>query len=183
MQKSDIQTVSDGWNKATAGFCDAAAERRCLRAEGRAPTLLRAGPQRGMMGSNNHIITSSVWTVSDVRGIKEACRVHTQAASPHLCQSPSHSFTHMCNGRNSRHVKRNHTFYYGIHANTRTRIQKAGCSSRREGRGSRALGVRVRGHRIHRGGPDLHQRARSELKPQRWPAGGAELTRWLTTAR
>lgn len=133
------------------------------------------------MGSNNHIITSSARAVSDVRGIKEACRVHTQAASPPLCRSPSHLFTHVCKERNPRHVKRNRTFYYGTHANTRARIQKAGCSSRREGRGSRALGIRVGGHRIHRGGPDL-QTARSELKPHA-DLQGAELTRRITTAR
>lgn len=46
-------------------------------------TVLRPGLQRGMMGSNNHIITSRASALSDVRGIKEACRVHTQAASLH----------------------------------------------------------------------------------------------------
>lgn len=68
---------------------------------GEGTRLLRAGPQRGMMGSNNHIITSSVGAVSDVRGIKEARRVHTQAASRRLCRSPSHLFTHTCREKSS----------------------------------------------------------------------------------
>lgn len=99
-----------------------------------------------MMGSNNHIITSRVWAVSDVRGIKEACRVHTQAARPRLCRSPSHLFTHMCKERNPRHVKRNRTFYYGMHANMRAWIQKVGCSSTKDAaQGRWGLGSEVMG--------------------------------------
>lgn len=73
------------------GFCEQGSARPEQRSAGlwgtkaAHHTVLRAGPQRGMMGSNKHIITSSVWAVSDVRGIKEACRVHTQAAS--LCRT------------------------------------------------------------------------------------------------
>lgn len=114
-------------------------------ARGEYRTLLRAGPWRGMMGSNNHIITSSVWAMSDVRGIKEACRVHKQAAKPCLCRSPSHLFMRMCKDRNVRHVKRDHTFYYGMHANTRSRIQKAGCSSCRKAQGCWGFGSEVTG--------------------------------------
>lgn len=104
-----------------------------------------------MMGSNNHIITSSVRAVSDVRGIKEACRVHTQAASLRLCPTPSHLFTHMCEERNPRHAERNRAGYYGIHASrhAQKRPTQSRRSGRRDGRGSKALGSEVRGHWIY----------------------------------
>lgn len=51
-----------------------------------------------MMGSNNHIITNSASALSNVRGTKESCRVHTRAASLPRCRALSHvcmcSFTH-----------------------------------------------------------------------------------------
>lgn len=61
-------------------------------------SVLRPGLQWGMMGSNNHIITNSASALSDIRGIKESCRVHTRAASLPRCRALSHvrmcSFTH-----------------------------------------------------------------------------------------
>lgn len=46
-----------------------------------------------MMGSNNHIITNRASALSDVRGIKEACRVHAWAASVTRRRTLSHIWT------------------------------------------------------------------------------------------
>lgn len=62
----------------------------CWRTQRIQREVLRSGLQRGMMGSNNHIITNRASALSGVRRIKRACRVHTRAASPWRCGTRSH---------------------------------------------------------------------------------------------
>lgn len=85
-------------------------------------TVLRPGLQRGMMGSNNHIITNSASDLSDVRGIKEARRVHAQAASLRHCRTLSHMWT--CSRTYAQTficlMKHNHTFWKSISTHTHT---------------------------------------------------------------
>lgn len=136
-------------------------------------TLLRAGPRRGMMGSNNHIITSGVWAAvrrQRDKGSMQSSHAGRQAAS--LSEPVTLIHAHVQREKSPPCETQSHLLLWDARQHPRSRIQKAGYCSRRKGRGSTVLGIRIRGHWVHQGGPDLHQRARSELKPQCWLAGG-----------